>query len=161
MTSSGDVILRVLLVLLFGACGAAQVCSGLLATSLVGGVSAVVLTGLIVVGGLCVEVVLVSVWALLGKVRQGSIFDARGRADRWTNTAIAALGTAAVFAAAGFVYFALAPVQPEATAGASTVLAIAAAAAAGAAAALALLVVVMRRLLHTAVQYQSDLAEVI
>jgi hypothetical protein len=161
MSGLGDVFLRILLVALFAACVALQVGSGALAASMVAGVPALVLSGLIVVGGLCVEAVLVSVWALVGMVRNGSIFDARGRADRWTDIAIAALGTAAVFAAAGFVYFALAPAQPSAMIDAPSLLAVVAGSAAGVAAALALLVVVMRRLLNTAIQYQSDLSEVI
>ncbi|MCU1481469.1 MAG: hypothetical protein JWQ19_2255 [Subtercola sp.] len=159
MTGIVDVLLRVLLIVLFGACVAAQFCSGLLAGSVIGGASGVVLICLIVAGSLCVEAVLISVWMLAGMVRDESIFDGRSGADRWTNTAIGALGLAALFAAAGFVYFLI--TQTGSSASTEVALAVVAAAAAGVAAALALLVVVMRRLLQTAIQYQSDLSEVI
>ncbi|RFA13648.1 hypothetical protein B7R22_13430 [Subtercola boreus] len=159
MTGFVDVFLRVLLIALFGACVAVQIWAGSLAAPIVGGVSGVVLVCLIVAGALCVEAVLISVWMLAGMVRDASIFDGRTRADRWTNTAIAALGLAAVFAASGFVYFLVSQTQPSHQA--EAVLAVVAAAAVGVAVALALVVVVMRRLLQTAIQYQSELAEVI
>lgn len=159
MTGLVEVALRALLVVLFGACVALQVGAGMLAASIVGGASGVVLVCLIVAGALCVEAVLISVWMLASMVRDESIFDGRTGPDRWTNTAIAALGLAAVFAAGGFVYYLISQAGPSHPT--EAILAVVAAAAVGVASALALLVVVMRRLLHTAVEYQSELSEVI
>lgn len=159
MSGTAVQILRVLLVMLFGGTIAVQLFAGVLAAPVLGGAPGVVLTCLIVAGGLCVEAVLVSVWMLAGMVRDESIFDARSRADRWTNIAIGSLSIAAVLAAGAFIYFLID--HTESAAPTEAVLAIIAAAAAGVAGALALLVTVMRWLLHTAIQYQSDLSEVI
>ncbi|GGF39356.1 DUF2975 domain-containing protein [Subtercola lobariae] len=165
--------LRVLLIVLFAAALAAQAFSGMLASTILEGSPAMVLVGLIAAGALCVEVVLVSVWMLVAMVEGGKLFDERAHSDRWVNAAIGALLAAAVIAVVGFAYFgAAAAIRAAGTTAAlststlapasiSLTLCLAAAAAAGAAAALALLVVVMRRLLHTAIQLQSELAEVI
>jgi hypothetical protein len=150
-------VLRALLVLMFAGSIAVQLCAGLLAQPVVGGASEVVLICLIVLSALCVEAVLASVWVLAGMVSDESIFDGRRHADRWADVAIWALAVAAVFAAAGLVYF----LVSQALSVSATEIVLAIAAAAGVSAALALLVVVMRRLLHTAIQYQTDLSEVI
>jgi hypothetical protein len=152
-------MLRMLLVLLFAASVTAQTASGPIGASVQSGALATVLTGLILVGALCVEVVLVSVWMLVGMAANERIFDDRTAADRWVNAAIGALAAGAVAATAGAV--AVVVVQAGEPAGAGVGLALLAAAAAGASAALALLVVVMRRLLHTAIGLRSELAEVI
>jgi hypothetical protein len=151
--------LRMLLVLLFAASVTAQTASGAIGATAQAGALATVLTGLILAGALCVEVVLVSVWMLLAMAADERIFADRTAADRWVNAAIAALAAGAVVATAGAV--AVIVIQAGEPAGADVGFALLAAAAAGASAALALLVVVMRRLLHTAIGLRSELAEVI
>lgn len=151
--------LRVLLAVLFLGCIGVQLAAAALAGSVASGAPAVVLTALLVAAGLCVEAVILSVWMLVGMVRNGSIFDGRRRADLWVNVAIGALGVAAVLCAGCFVYFLVD--QAMSLSADLPALTVTTAASAGVAAALALLVAVMRRLLHTAIQYQSDLAEVI
>jgi hypothetical protein len=159
MSRSVLLTLRMLLILLFAASVTAQSASGAIGSAAQTGGLATVLTGLIVAGALCVEVVLVSVWMLLAMVQDERIFDDRAAADRWVNAAIGALVAGAVVAAAGAV--AVLVVQAGQPAGAGMGLALLAAAGAGVSAALALLVVVMRRLLHTAIGLRSELAEVI
>jgi hypothetical protein len=159
MTRTILIALRAVLALLFAASVACQVFSVALAGSVVGGTAISVLAALIIAGALCVEVVLLAVWMLVGLVQSDAIFDEHGRADRWVDAAIASLVAAAVFAAGGLVYFLV-----EHSAGrspADLALALIAASAAGLSIALALLVVVMRRLLHTAIRLNSELAEVI
>ncbi|RFA12257.1 hypothetical protein B7R22_16655 [Subtercola boreus] len=159
MTEFSIGVLRGLLAVLFVGCATGQVMAGELAALIVGGVSGVVLAALIVVGCLCVEAVLVSVWMLAGMARTDAIFDGRRQGDRWVNLAIGALTVAAVVATAGCVYFLVNLVS--AGSAANTAMAIVTAVAAGVVGALALVVIVMRRLLHMAIQYQSDLSEVI
>ncbi|WP_172582644.1 DUF2975 domain-containing protein [Subtercola boreus] len=151
--------LRSLLVLLFAGALAAQASSGAVATALLSGVSAGVLVGVVIAGCVAVECVLVSAWMLVTMVHRDRIFDDRAHADTWVNTAIGALSVGAVIAAAGFVYFAVWLVaDPQPT---TLPLAVLALTVSAAATALALIVVVMRRLLHTAIRLQSELAEVI
>ncbi len=159
MSRSVLLALRTLLVLLFAASLAAQLTSGAIAGAAPAGPLAVILAVLVVAGALCVEVVLLSVWMLVAMVQGEKIFDERPSADRWVHAAIGALVAGAVLALGGVVAVGIAQlVEPDA---AGWPIALLAAAAAGASAALALLVVVMRRLLHTAIQLRSELAEVI
>jgi hypothetical protein len=159
MSRSVLLALRILLALLFAAALAAQLASGLIAQAAPDGPLRVILAALVVVGALCVEVVLVSVWMLVGMVQGEKIFDERGSADTWVNAAIGALLAAAVAALGGVIAVLVCQVgEPDAAGGP---LALLAATAAGVSAALALLVVVMRRLLHAAIQLRSELAEVI
>ena len=151
--------LRMLLALLFAASLAAQLVSGVIAGAAPAGPLAATLTVLVVTGALCVQVVLLAVWMLVAMVQGDRIFDERGAADVWVNAAIGALVAGAVLALGGVL--AVCVVQLSEPDAAGWPLALAAAAAAGASAALALVVVVMRRLLHTAIQLRSELAEVI
>jgi hypothetical protein len=151
--------LRMLLALLFAAALVAQVLSGTIAQAAPAGPLAAILMALVILGALCVQVVLVSVWMLVAMVQGERIFDDRGPADTWVNTAILALLAGVVVSLAGVL--AVGVVHLGAPGAAGWPLGIAAAAAAGVSAALALLVVVMRRLLHTAIQLHSELAEVI
>ncbi|WEO76141.1 DUF2975 domain-containing protein [Cryobacterium sp. SO2] len=151
--------LRILLALLFAASLTAQVASGAIAGAAQAGPLSGILLALVVTGALCVEVVLVSVWMLVAMVQSEKIFDDRGSADTWVNTAIGALLAGAVVALGGVIAVVIVQLgEPDA---AGWPLALLAATAAGVSAALALLVVVMRRLLHTAIQLRSELAEVI
>ena len=159
MSRSGLLALRLLLLFLFAASIAAQVTSGAIARAAQDGILAGVLMGLAIVGGLCVEVVLVSVWMLVSMVQEERIFEDRGHADRWVNATIGALVAAAAVATAGSLAVLIVQAwRPEAS---GWTLALLAAGAAGVSAALALLVVVMRRLLHAAIRLRSELAEVI
>lgn len=159
MSRSVLLALRILLALLFAAALAAQLASGAIAQAAPDGPLRVILAAQVVVGALCVEVVLVSVWMLVGMVQGEKIFDERGSADKWVNAAIGALLTAAVAAVGGVIAVLVFQVgEPDA---AGWPLALLAATAAGVSAALALLVVVMRRLLHAAIQLRSELAEVV
>jgi hypothetical protein len=151
--------LRTLLILLCATALATQVLSGAMTGAVPAGPLAGILVVLVVVGALCVELVLISVWMLVAMVQGERIFDDRGSADRWVTAAIVALVGGAVFASAGVI--AVGVVQLADPAAGGWPLALGAAAAAAASAALALLVVVMRRLLHTAIQLRSELAEVI
>ena len=118
-----------------------------------------ILVVLVLAGGLAVEVVLISVWMLVAMVQGETIFDERAAADTWVNAAIGALLAGAAVAFGGAIAVVIVQVgEPDA---AGWPLALLAAAATGASAALALLVGVMRRLLHTAIQLRSELAEVI
>jgi hypothetical protein len=148
-----------LLALLFAAALAAQATAGSIAGLAPAGPLSVILMALVIAGALCVEVVLVCVWMLVAMVHGDRIFDERGSADTWVNAAIGALVAGAVLAVGGVI--AAGVVQLAGSDAAGWPLALAAAAAAGVSAALALLVVVMRRLLHTAIQLRSELAEVI
>jgi MFS family permease len=151
--------LRALLALLFAAALAAQLLSGTIAQLAPAGPLAAITAVLVVSGALCVQVVLVSVWMLVAMVQGDRIFDDRGSADRWVTIAIGALLAGAALAVGGVI--AVLVVQLGEPAAHGWPLALAAAAAAGVSAALALLVLVMRRLLHTAIQLRSELAEVI
>ena len=148
--------LRALLIVLFAGALAAQAASGLIAGTMADGALVVSVVTLIVAGALCVEAVLVSVWMLVTMIRQETLFDDRGPADRWVDIAIGALLVAAVVSAGGAVALVVQAAVPGAWG-----LALLAAAACGVSAALALLVVVMRRLLHAAIGLRSELAEVI
>jgi hypothetical protein len=159
MSRSVLLALRILLALLFAAALAAQLASGSIALLAPDGPLRVILAGLVVVGALCVEVVLVSVWMLVVMVQGEKIFDERGSADKWVNVAIGALLAAAVAALGGVIAVLVVQVGEPDVAG--WPLALLATTAAGVSAALALLVVVMRRLLHAAIQLRSELAEVI
>ena len=159
MSRSVLLTLRMLLALLFAAALAAQATAGSIAGLAPAGPLSVILMALVIAGALCVEVVLVCVWMLVAMVHGDRIFDERGSADTWVNTAIGALVAGAVLAVGGVI--AVGVVQLADSDAAGWPLGLAAAAAAGVSAALALLVVVMRRLLHTAIQLRSELAEVI
>ena len=152
--------LRALLVLLFAGAVTAQVTSGSLAQAMLGdGTAAATVVSVLAVGGLvCLEVVLVCVWALVSLARDARIFEVARRSDRWVDTAIGALAVGAAASAAGLVYLL---VTGAATDAQGATVAVLAAAIAGAAAALALLVVVMRHLLHTAMQLHDELSEVV
>jgi hypothetical protein len=152
--------LRMLLALLFAAALAAQATAGSIAGLAPAGPLSVILMALVIAGALCVEVVLVCVWMLVAMVHGDRIFDERGSADTWVNAAIGALVAGAVLAVGGVIAAGVVQLA-DSDAAAGWPLALAAAAAAGVSAALALLVVVMRRLLHTAIQLRSELAEVI
>ncbi|MFB2596450.1 DUF2975 domain-containing protein [Herbiconiux sp. P17] len=158
MTRPVLVALRVLLVALFATSIVAQLFAHTVAESALAPVPAVVVTAFAIAAIVCVEIVIVCVWMLLGMVRDQRIFEEHGHSDRWVNAAIGALATAAAIGAATLVYllFARATETP-----AGLTIAILAAVTAGAGAALALLVVVMRQLLHTAIQLHSELAEVV
>lgn len=159
MSRSVLLTLRMLLALLFAAALAAQATAGSIAGLAPAGPLSVILMSLVIAGALCVEVVLVCVWMLVAMVQGDRIFDERGSADTWVNTAIGALVAGSVLAVGGVI--AVGVVQLADSDAVGWPLALAAAAAAGISAALALLVVVMRRLLHTAIQLRSELAEVI
>jgi hypothetical protein len=152
------VALRVLLVLLFAGSVTAQVLAPSIAAGALRPVAAVMLAALAIGAIVCVEIVLVSVWMLLGMVRDQRIFDEDGHSDRWVNATIGALVAAAAIAAGSFVFILL---SADAGSAAGTTVAIVSATVAGACAALALLVVVMRQLLHTAIALHSELAEVV
>jgi hypothetical protein len=151
--------LRMLLALLFVAVLAAELASGAIAGAAAPGPLSAILVALVLVGGLCVQTVLVCVWMLVAMVQGERIFDDRGSADKWVTAAIWALLAGAAGALAGVL--AIGVVQLAEPVAGGWPLALAAAAAAGTSAALALLVVVMRRLLHAAIQLRSELAEVI
>ena len=159
MSRSVLLALRVLLALLFGGALATQLTSGVIAGTVPSAGPATVLTILIIVGALSAEVVLLSVWMLVGMVATERIFDERGQADRWVSAAICALFAGAAAGLAGLGYFLL--VQALSAAPWAVPLIVLTGAAAGAGAALALVVVVMRRLLHTAISLRSELDEVV
>ncbi|MDF2443934.1 MAG: hypothetical protein JWR01_2137 [Subtercola sp.] len=159
MSRSSLLTLRLLLALLFAGALAAQLTSVGLASDTLDGTAAGVLAGLIIVGAVAVEVVLLSAWMLVGLVPHDAIFDEQGRADLWARIAVVALSVGGALGAAGFAYFAIGQSVEPISAGPS--LLVLCGAAAGIGAALALLVGVMRRLLHTAIRLQSELAEVI
>ncbi|RFA10956.1 hypothetical protein B7R54_18380 [Subtercola boreus] len=159
MSRSSLLTLRVLLVLLFAGALAAQVTSVALASETLEGLPAGVLAALIIAGAVAVEVVLLSAWMLVALVPGDAIFDDQGRTDPWVRIAVGALVVGAALGAAGFVFFAA--LQGVAPISAGPSLLVLCGAAAGVGAALALLVGVMRRLLHTAIRLQSELAEVI
>ncbi len=103
----------------------------------------------------CAQVVLVAVWVLLSMVRRGSIFSVR--AFRWVDVIIGA-GVAAVVVSstiAGHLYLV---VEPRLDAPGIIVLA---GTVVLATAAFAALMVVMRSLLRSATELQSELAEVV
>lgn len=153
------VTLRVLLVVLFVGFAAAAIYAPSFVLSVFGKPVGLALAVLLLAGALCVELVLVSVWMLVTMAHDDSIFDDRSPADRWVNIAIGALTAGAAVSLIGFVYFVTA--QAANPSSATIAVLVIAAAATGASAALALLVVVMRRLLHSAMQLRSELAEVI
>jgi hypothetical protein len=150
--------LRALLVLLFAGAVAAQVAGYAVARAVLGEDAAVVVAVLAVAGLVCVEVVLVCVWALAPLARDGRIFEAERRPDRWVRGAVAALAIGAALATVGLGYLL---VSGAASTPAGATVAVLAAAVAAAAAALALLVDVMRRLLHRATGLHDELAEVV
>jgi hypothetical protein len=151
--------LRILLALLFAASLAAQVASGTIARAAPDGALSTILVVLVLAGGLAVEVVLISAWMLVAMVQGETIFDERAAADTWVNAAIGALLAGAAVTFGGVIAVVIVQLaEPDA---AGWPLALLGAAATGASAALALLVGVMRRLLHTAIQLRSELAEVI
>lgn len=100
---------------------------------------------------LCIQVVVVCTWRLLGMVRQDVIFTRQ--ALRWVDVIIAALGTAWVLAAAGSLWAVWGADDPGAPLLLFVILLVAAA--------FSLVVVVMRELLRQAAGLRTELAEVI
>lgn len=152
------IALRVLLVLLFAGAVAAQVFGTALVDAVLDGPAVTVVAVLTIAGFVGIELVLVCVWALVGLARDGQIFEAGHRSDRWVDTAIGALVVGAALATAGLVYLVIAGEvgTPE-----GATVAVIAAAIAGVAVALALLVAIMRHLLHMATELHAELAEVV
>ena len=153
------VALRVLLALLFAGFAAAAVFAPSFVLSVFGKPQGLALAIVLIAGAVCLELVLVSVWMLVTRAHDESIFDDRSHADRWVDLAIGALTAGAIVAAIGLVYFAAAEAANPSSA--TVAVLVVAAAATGASATLALVVAVMRRLLHRAMQLHSELAEVI
>lgn len=150
--------LRSMLVLLAAGAVAAQLFAAQLAGSLLDGASATVVSVLAVAGIVCVEVVLVCVWALVGQARDARLFSTGRHSERWVDLAIGALGVGAAISAGGLIYLLVSGAPGDPVGLTVTVLA---AAVAAAAVALALLVVVMRHLLHAAAELHDELAEVV
>lgn len=159
MSRSALVMLRLLLAALLLASLGVQIVVPMTIGVIVHGTVATILVVVILAAGLCVEAVLVSVWTLVGLVRDDRIFDERGYADRWVSTAIVALSAAAATCGGGCLGLVIAQLVEPSSVGPA--LPVASGVAAVGSAALALVVGVMRRLLHTAIGLRSELAEVI
>lgn len=159
MSRSVLAALRLLLAVLFVASIAVQITAPAFAGAGLQLPAAVILVSVVLAGALCIEAVLVSVWMLVGMVRHDRIFDERGSADRWVRVVIAVLISGALIAFGGAVGILIVLLTSPFPSGSGLVAASAAAAAVSLA--LALVVIVMRRLLHTAIQLRSELAEVI
>ncbi|MFB2554929.1 DUF2975 domain-containing protein [Herbiconiux liangxiaofengii] len=150
--------LRAMLVLLFAGAVLAQVFTRQLSGAVLVDPAATVVAVLTVLGLVCIEVVLVCVWALVGLAGDARLFATGRHSERWVDIAIGALSVGAALSTVGLVYL-LATGAAGSSEGLTVV--VLAAAVAAAACALALLVTVMRHLLHAAAELHDELAEVV
>jgi amino acid transporter len=112
-------------------------------------------TVLAIAVGVCFQVVLVAIWLLLSMIRRGAIFSER--AFRWVDVIIGA-GIAATLLLLGIAVLIYLLIEPPLDAPGIVVIALGFVVASGA---FVLLMVVMRGLLRSATNLQSELEEVV
>ena len=160
MNSVAIVLLRVLLVVIAAGVLLAQVVivpvlGGILADRSRLDVAALVYSIAAIAVGVCVEVALVAIWALLARVGRGAIFTER--AFRWVDTIIGS-GVVATAIVVGIGAHIVLVIEPRLDAPGLDLIVIAAVVAS---ATFVLLMVVMRGLLRSATALQAELEEVV